>query len=156
MFGIAYFLINLVSLTSFPSTMGIGLSPRKVVPATGIIVLALSVAYTIVVWDRCKFHGANLYASLAGIRANPGAVVLAFFFQFLALAWSIYYTYVAVGVYDAIQDGDFELPSHGMKVFIYASLGVSYYWTLQVFMVRQSKSTPILAPFFSTSPFFSV
>jgi hypothetical protein len=137
-------LILTISLSFAWGTMGIGLSPKKVVPATGIIVLALSVAYTIVVWDRCKFHGANLYASLSGIRVNPGAVVVAFFFQFLALVWSIYYTYVAIGVYDAVQDGSFELPSRGMKIFIYSSLGVSYYWTLQVFMVRRSCPTRFL------------
>ena len=129
-------LILTITLSFAWGTMGIGLSPKKVVPATGIIVLALSVAYTIVVWDRCKFHGANLYASLTGIRANPGAVIVAFIFQFLALAWSIYYTYVAVGVYDAVVIGDIELPSRSTKILIFGALGISYYWTLQVFLVR--------------------
>lgn len=129
-------LILTITLSFAWGTMGIGLSPKKVVPATGIIALALSVAYTIVVWDRCKFHGANLYASLTGIRANPGAVIVAFIFQFLALAWSIYYTYVAMGVYDAVEIGDIELTSHAMKISIFTALGISYYWTLQVFLVR--------------------
>ncbi len=128
-------LILTITLSFAWGTVGIGLSPRKVVPATGIIALALSVAYTIVVWERRKFHGANLYASLTGIRANPGAVIIALFVQFLALAWSLYFTYVAVGVYDAVEIGDILLPSHAAKVLIYCALGVSYYWTLQVFLV---------------------
>eukprot|EP00934_Nitzschia_sp_Nitz4_P004156 Nitzschia sp. Nitz4//scaffold153_size53422//13539//19613//NITZ4_006760-RA/size53422-processed-gene-0.20-mRNA-1//-1//CDS//3329537259//4146//frame0 len=115
-------------------TMGIGLSPKKVVPASGFIALALSVAYTIVVWDRCKFHGANLATSLAGVRSHPGAVFIAFVFQFLALGWSIYYTYVAVGVYDAVQVGDIPLTTVSAKVALYGSLAFSYYWTLQVFL----------------------
>lgn len=129
-------LIMTITLSFAWGTIGIGLSPRKVVPATGIIALALSVAYAIVVWDRCKFHGANLYASLTGIRANPGAVIIAFVVQFLSLVWSLYFFFVAVGVYDAVETGDIQLPSHTAKILIYCALGVSYYWTLQVFLVR--------------------
>lgn len=128
-------LILTIALSFVWGTMGIGLSPRKVVPATGIIALALSVAYSIVVWERCKFHGSNLYASLTGIRVNPGAVIVALLFQFLALLWSIYFTYVAVGVYDAIEIGEIELSSQASKIAIYAAMGFSYYWTLQVFLV---------------------
>jgi len=124
-----------IGLSFVWGTMGIGLSPHKVVPATGIIALALTVAYTIVVWERCKFHGSNLYASLTGIRANAGAVIIALCFQLLALFWSIYFTYVAVGVYDAIVSGQIEMPSQSTKTWIFVGLGVSYCWTLQVFLV---------------------
>jgi hypothetical protein len=117
-------------------TMGVGLSPKKIVPATGIIALTLTIAYAFIVWDRIPFAAANLHAGLTGIRANPGAVLLAFFFQFLALGWSIYYTYVVVGVYDAIQVGQIGAQVTGMKYLIYALLAVSYYWTLHVFLVR--------------------
>jgi hypothetical protein len=116
--------------------MGIGLSPHKVVPATGIIALALTVAYTIVVWERCKFHGANLYASLTGIRANPGAFLVAFCFQFLALVWSIYFMFVAIGVYDAVETGEIVLNSKAANILIFVALGVSYYWTMEVLLVR--------------------
>ena len=124
-----------IGLSFLWGTMGIGLSPHKVVPATGIIALALTVAYTIVVWERCKFHGANLYASLTGIRANPGALMVAFSFQFLALVWSIYFTYVAVGVYDAVETGKIDLPSQTAKSLIFMALVASYCWSLQVFLV---------------------
>ena len=53
----------------------------------------------------------------------------------MALGWSIYYTYVGVGVYDAMEEGDIDLTFRGMKVAVYAALGLSYYWTLQVFLV---------------------
>ncbi|KAL3906902.1 MAG: hypothetical protein SGARI_003791 [Bacillariaceae sp.] len=66
-------------------TMGIGLSPKKIVPVTGIIALALVIAYAFIVWDRVPFAASNLDAGLKGIRSNPGAVVVAFLFQLLAL-----------------------------------------------------------------------
>lgn len=117
-------------------TLGIGLSPKMVVPATGFVSLALSVGYAFIVWDRIPFAATNLQAGLTGIRANPGAVLLAFLFQFLALGWSIYYIYVVVGVYDAIQKGDIGYSYPWMKSIVYTLLGVSYCWTLQVFLVR--------------------
>lgn len=136
-------LILTITLSFAWGTMGIGLSPKKVVPATGFIALALSVAYAIVVWERCKFHGANLHTSLTGLRANPGALFVAFLCQFLALGWSIYYTYVAVGVYDAVEAGDIELSSSSMRIGLYSALGVSYYWTLQVFLVSLRYNTSV-------------
>jgi nitrate reductase NapE component len=123
-----------ITLSFFWGTIGIGLSPKKVVPATGIIALALSIAYTFIVWDRIPFAAANLNAALNGIRANPGAVLVAFFFQFLSLAWSIYYTYVVVGVYDAVEVGEWDL-THPWKIALFCGLGISYYWTYHVFLV---------------------
>ena len=132
-----------ITLSFAWGTIGIGLSPKKVVPATGIIALALSVAYTFIVWDRIPFAAANLNAALSGIRANPGSVLLAFFFQFLALGWSIYYTLVVVGVYDAMAIGELNLGHRG-KIAMYCALGVSYYWTFHVFLVRTCSWSCIL------------
>ena len=123
-----------ITLSFFWGTIGIGLSPKMIVPATGIIALALSIAYAFIVWDRIPFAAANLNAALNGIRANPGAVLIAFFFQFLSLAWSIYYTYVFVGVYDAVEVGEWNL-THPWKVALYCGLGISYYWTYHVCLV---------------------
>jgi hypothetical protein len=123
-----------ITLSFFWGTIGIGLSPKMVVPATGIIALALSIAYTFIVWDRIPFAAANLNAALSGIRANPGAVLIAFFFQFLSLAWSIYYTYVVVGVYDAVEVKEWNL-THPWKVALYCGLAMSYYWTYHVCLV---------------------
>lgn len=123
-----------ITLSFFWGTVGIGLSPKMVVPATGIIALALSIAYTFIVWDRIPFASANLNAALSGIRANPGAVLIAFFFQFLSLAWSIYYTFMFVGVYDAVEAGEWNL-THPWKIALYCGLGMSYYWTYHVCLV---------------------
>jgi len=115
-------------------TIGIGLSPKKIVPVTGIIALAMSVAYAFIVWDRIPFAAANLNAGLTGILANPGAVFVSFIFQLLALGWSIYYVFVAFGVYDAIQEGEIKESFQGIGWLYYCLLGISYYWTLNVFL----------------------
>ena len=127
-------LILTISLSFAWGTIGIGLSPKKVVPATGIIALMLSVAYAFIVWDRIPFAAANLNAALSGIRANPGSVVITFFFQAISLAYSIYFTYVVLGVYDAIIMGDLDLTYH-WRMTLYVALGVSYYWTFHVCLV---------------------
>lgn len=140
-------LILTISLSFCWGTIGIGLSPKKVVPATGIIALMLSVAYAFIVWDRIPFAAANLNTALSGIRANPGAIVIAFFFQLLALTYSVYYMYVVLGVYDAIIMGDLVL-THRWKVAMYVALGVSYYWTFHVFLVSVSQLRPPLIEIF--------
>ena len=115
-------------------TIGIGVSPKTAVPITGIIALALTVAYAFIVWDRIPFSAANLLTALSGVHANPGTIVVAFFFQALALAWSIYYAVVVCGVYDSIQNGSLQV-AQDYKGVIYTLLGVSYYWTFQVLQV---------------------
>jgi hypothetical protein len=124
-----------IALSFAWGTIGIGLSPKNFVPITGIIALALSVGYAFVVWDRIPFAAANLHAGLRAVRANMGIVLVAFIFQGLALGWTIYYTFVVVGVYDALDVGDLVLTDK-MKVFVYSMLGISFYWTFHVLMVR--------------------
>jgi hypothetical protein len=130
-------LIFVITLSFIWGTLGIGLSPKNIVPITGIIALALSVAYTFIVWDRIPFAAANLLTALNGVYAFPGTVVVAFIFQALALGWSIYYAIVLVGLYDAIDEGKLQL-SHRMQITMYVLMGVSYYWTFQVFAVSYS------------------
>eukprot|EP00548_Thalassiothrix_antarctica_P006641 CAMPEP_0194133236 /NCGR_PEP_ID=MMETSP0152-20130528/3491_1 /TAXON_ID=1049557 /ORGANISM="Thalassiothrix antarctica, Strain L6-D1" /LENGTH=849 /DNA_ID=CAMNT_0038828513 /DNA_START=64 /DNA_END=2613 /DNA_ORIENTATION=+ len=126
-------LILTIAMSFAWGTIGIGLSPKNFVPVTGIIALALSVAYAFVVWDRIPFASSNLHAGLSALKENAGAVLVALFFQFLTLVWTIYYVFVLIGVYDALQIGDLVL-STNMKIFVYTMLGISYYWTFHVLM----------------------
>jgi Plasma-membrane choline transporter len=123
-----------IALSFAWGTIGIGLSPRNFVPITGIIALALSVGYAFVVWDRIPFAASNLHAGLRAVRANMGTVLVAFVFQGIALGWTIYFTFVVIGVYDALDVGDLVL-SQNMEVAVYALLGMSFYWTFHVLMV---------------------
>ena len=127
-------LIVAIALSFVWGTLGIGLSPQNLVPITGIVALALSVAYAIVVWDRVPFSTANLLTALSAMRAYPGTVVMTLVSQFLGLGWSIYYAVICCGVYDAIQDGRIAV-SQKVQVIISILLGISYYWTINVFLV---------------------
>mmetsp|Transcript_14839 Transcript_14839/g.22939 ORF Transcript_14839/g.22939 Transcript_14839/m.22939 type:complete len:805 (+) Transcript_14839:134-2548(+) len=112
-------------------TIGIGISPNSFVPVSGIIALMLTVGYMFVVWDRIPFASANLTTALTGVRDNLGLVGIAFFFQFLALVASIYYSFTFVGLHDAMYNGHLMI-SDNMKVAVNVFLFVSYYWTYQV------------------------
>jgi hypothetical protein len=124
-----------IALSFVWGTLGIGLSPQNLVPVTGIVALALSVAYAIVVWDRVPFSTANLLTALSAIRAFPGTIVMTLVSQFLGLAWSIYYAVICIGIYDAIQEGRIAAGSDRIAIFIYIMLGISYYWTFSVILV---------------------
>lgn len=128
-------LILTIALSFAWGTIGIGLSPKNFVPITGIIALALSVGYAFVVWDRIPFAAANLKAGFHGVRKNASTVLVSFAFQFLALVWSIYFTFVVIGVYDALLNGDLVLSKHA-TVFVYTMLFISYFWTYSVLYVR--------------------
>jgi hypothetical protein len=131
-------LIGIITLSFIWGTLGIGLSPRNFVPITGIIALALSVAYAFIVWDRIPFASANVLTALTAIRAFPGLTLLALFFQTLALIWSIYFCVILIGVYDAIQ-GEKLVISHNWTIALYCALAVSYCWTFQVLSVSNGK-----------------
>lgn len=126
-------------------TIGTGYSPKNVVPITGFIALALSVAYTFIVWDRIPFCSANLLTALSGIKANLSTLVVALIFQAASLGYCVYYTLVVVGVYDAIQEEELLL-SPKMQTFVYIMLAVSFYWTYNVILV--SASYFVFLPFF--------
>mmetsp|Transcript_12144 Transcript_12144/g.33656 ORF Transcript_12144/g.33656 Transcript_12144/m.33656 type:complete len:839 (-) Transcript_12144:72-2588(-) len=126
-------LMVVIGLSFIWGTVGIGLSPKNIVPITGIIALALSVAYAIIVWDRIPFAAANLVTALSAIRAFPGTILVALFFQLLGCAWCIYYGVIVIGVYDSIQDGRIVLSTR-WTIFAYVTLAVSFYWTYQVLL----------------------
>ena len=131
-------LIVVITFSFVWGTVGIGVSPKTVVPVTGIIALGLAVAYTLIVWDRIPFAAANLLTALSGIRAFPGTILVALGFQLLTLAYSITFSIVVVGVYDEIQEHrKMEIPPRVAYV-IYVLLGISFYWTYQVLEVSHT------------------
>jgi len=114
-------------------TIGTGLSPKNVVPITGFVAFALSVAYAFIVWERIPFCASNLVTALSGLRANTGALVIAISFQVFSVLYFIYFLFVVVGVYDAIQEEKLDL-SENMQTFVYTMMGVSFYWTFNVIL----------------------
>ena len=129
-------LVVAITLSFVWGTLGIGLSPQNLVPITGIVALALTIAYAVVVWDRLPFSTANLRTGLLAVGSYPGTIVMTLVSQVLGLGWSIYYAVICCGIYDAIQDNRIAA-SYRFEIAIYVLLGISYYWTIQVLLVRQ-------------------
>jgi hypothetical protein len=127
-------LVVVITLSFVWGTIGIGLSPKNIVPITGIIALAFSVAYAFIVWDRIPFAATNLASALSAIRSHSGIVLLAVCVQMMTLLWCIYFCIVVVGVYDSIRLEKLSV-SHQASVAIYLLLGASFYWTYQVLSV---------------------
>ena len=69
-----------------------GPSPNRLVPASGLVVLVLTVGYVFVVWERLPFAAANLTTAVAGMRAHPQLLGVAFGCQVLALLTSVYFS----------------------------------------------------------------
>jgi hypothetical protein len=127
--------VVVITLSFVWGTIGIGLSPKNIVPITGIIALAFSVAYAFIVWDRIPFAATNLASALSAIRSHPGVVLLAVCVQMTTLLWCIYFCIVVVGIYDSIRLEKLQV-THQVAVTIYVLLGASFYWTYQVLSVR--------------------
>lgn len=118
-------------------TIGIGISPQSFVPITGIITLLLSVGYMFVVWERIPFASANLTTAVTGVRDNLGLVGIAFFFQFMSLVCSIWYSFAYVGLHDAMNSAEYDT-SDRAKIVVHVLFLVSYYWTFQVLRVSSN------------------
>ena len=127
-------LIVIISLSFIWGTAGIGLSAKSIVPISGIIALALTVAYAFIVWDRVPFASANLQTALTAVKDHPGTLVIAFCLQVASMAWLIYYGVLALSLYDAIETGELDI-SHQWEVVVYVLLGLSFFWTYQVSLV---------------------
>jgi hypothetical protein len=134
-------LIFSIGLSFAWGTIGIGLSPKSVVPVTGIIALGLFIGYAFVVWDRIPFASANLMTGMSSIRANWGTLIVAFICQCLMLVWTLFFFYVTIGVYDATKQGRI-IGGHRMHAFFFGLLALSYYWTFQVIAVSSIYSSP--------------
>lgn len=121
------------------STIGIALSPYSFVPIIGIIALALSIGYSIVVWDRIPFAATNLDTALCGVKCTADVLVVGMIMMVAAFFWTITWTVAFLGVYDHYlddltgDDGDKLIEWTG--VLIYGGMFTSYIWTLTVFMV---------------------
>jgi Plasma-membrane choline transporter len=146
MFARNYLQISLfitIGMAFIWGTLGVGLSPKTVVPVTGIIALGFAVAYTFIVWDRLPFHSVNLMSALSGIKVFPTTVVLATFMQIVSLAWSVYFSVVAAGFYNAVQENKVPLSNQVIGI-CYFLFFLSFFWTYQVIHVSKLLRSPFL------------
>lgn len=127
-------LFAMITLSFIWGTIGIGVSPKTIVPVTGVIALALAVAYTFIVWDRIPFASANLATALSGLRDCPSIVAVALFFQLLAGIYAVSFSLVVFGFYDEATQQSLNWSPHRLYT-VYSLLLLSFAWTLQVIQV---------------------
>lgn len=121
------------------ATIGIALSPYSFIPIIGIIVLALSVGYSIVVWDRIPFAATNLDTALCGVKCTADVLIVGWIMTIAAFLWTIAWTAAFLGIYDNYLDHVFESATSSSVTyngaFICVAMISSYLWTINVFMV---------------------
>jgi hypothetical protein len=121
------------------ATIGIALSPYSFIPIIGIIVLALSVGYSIVVWDRIPFAATNLDTALCGVKCTADVLIVGWIMTIAAFLWTIAWTAAFLRIYDNYLDHVFESATSSSVTyngaFICVAMISSYLWTINVFMV---------------------
>jgi len=110
--------------------LGLAFGSYYILPLTGVIAMAVSFFYTLVVWDRISFAATNLSVALKGMRSTldipfVGVCVLA-----ITILWTIWWVCAFVGTFDFLND-DTELSNDWMSVVVVFFI-FSYYWTFQV------------------------
>mmetsp|Transcript_61449 Transcript_61449/g.73004 ORF Transcript_61449/g.73004 Transcript_61449/m.73004 type:complete len:500 (-) Transcript_61449:263-1762(-) len=112
-------LIFSVAMSGVVAVLGF-MSGQLMMAILGALSFAVGICYAYAVWDRIPFAAANMNTALTGVRSNMGLSFCAYFFIFVAFAWSVLWTLAASGTMSALGQG---------SLFLFL---VSYYWTHQV------------------------
>lgn len=72
----------------------------------GIVFVALSVCYTVVIWKRIPFASANLYTGIMAIKTNAGCILVVYALVLLSIGYSLLWMTAVVGVYDITKGAD--------------------------------------------------
>jgi len=118
-------------------TIMMALSPYTVLPVLGLAALAISLAYSVVVWDRIPFATTNLNTALAGMKSSADILLIGFAMMVVAFLWTITWMIAFLGIYDHYLDNaEHELSKNITSVGLSVSLGmfISYAWTFHVIM----------------------
>ena len=122
-------------------TIGIALNPYSCIPIIGIILLAVSLGYSIVVWDRIPFAATNLDTALCGVKCSADVLFVGLAMMICAFFWTIGWSIALLGIYDHYLDKIAAENDHSNSVTVtglcvYAGMFISYFWTLNVMKVR--------------------
>mmetsp|Transcript_24754 Transcript_24754/g.53400 ORF Transcript_24754/g.53400 Transcript_24754/m.53400 type:complete len:858 (+) Transcript_24754:443-3016(+) len=123
-------LIFTISVSLTWTVLGLAFSSSLIIPFMGAVALALSLFYTVVVWDRISFAAINLSVALKGMRSTlhipfVGLCVLA-----VTFLWTNIWICAFIGTFDFLND-DEDLSNNWMSVVIVFFL-FSHFWTFQV------------------------
>ncbi len=135
-----------ISLAFAWGTLGIGLSPKSLVPISGVLALTFFVSYSFLVWERIHFATVNLHTALDGINSNIGVVGVACGALVVVYCWCMLFAFAFVGIFDLVQYNKNHpdlYDHHESEAFIllrkyhFVGLILSFAWTYQVLKVSQ-------------------
>lgn len=106
----------------------------------GGLALALSLGYTLMVWNRIDLAATNLYTALCAMRCTADIALLGLVSLFVSLGWCIIWSMAALGVHQAFaqcnERADCGIPwNRRYLIFLNFCLAFSFYWTVLVIKV---------------------
>jgi len=105
--------------------IGLAMKPFYIIPTLGFGALAVTLTYSLWVWDRVPFAGINLYTALCGVRSTLFILLIGMLMSLVAFAWFILWSMAFIGVVDnlghRIQDY--------YAALLYISMLISLCWT---------------------------
>ena len=138
--------LQLAVILSFLWTfVGLFERPHNLIPATGLFIMGVTIAYAFTVWEEIPFVSANLFTALAVIRSTFAIVGLAFFTQILALIWIVIYFIAIIGIYDYYEENQIF---GCRRLSVYIGLALSFTWTMQGMIVSIFNSIAIPFQYF--------
>jgi len=133
------FLVTIVVATLSFSIIGVAVSPYNIIPVLGLIGLALSLGYCIVVWDRVAFATTNLNIALIGIKCSADLLMVSFGMMLVAFLWTMLWAVSFLGVYDVfLSTNDAHTSQDDVTwtgLAVYFGMFFSYIWTYNVIQV---------------------
>ena len=120
-------------------TMMIALSHYTVLPLLALTALAISLAYSIVVWDRIPFATTNLHTALVGIKSNPDVLLVGFIMMLVSFMGTITWAIAFLGIYDNYLDNSYHELSNNITwegLSMCVGMLASYIWAFHVILVR--------------------
>jgi len=118
-------------------TIGVALSPYSSIPIVGIIFLAVTLGYSIVVWDRIPFAATNLDTALCGVKCSADVLIVGLVMMMCSFFWTIGWSVAFLGIYDHYLD---KTDTTWVGLSIYLGMFISYFWTLNVMKVSNGRS----------------
>ena len=113
--------------------LGLAIDPNGIITILGCCALALTLAYTLWVWELIPFAATNLYTALRALRGSSDVLLLGMGMLVLAVGWCLLWSIAFIGFVDTM-DACFEADC-GAPVYLYVAMVFSFCWTNTVITV---------------------
>jgi hypothetical protein len=116
--------------------LGLAIDPNGIITILGCCALALTLAYTLWVWELIPFAATNLYTALCALRGSSDVLLLGMGMLVFTIAWCLLWSIAFIGIVDTM-DACFEADC-GAPFYLYVGMVFSFCWTNIVITVSFS------------------